>query len=645
MRQCCGTLFRHSEPHYLCRYGLAVAACLVSGLLRWAMPAVFVPAPYLAFLPAVVIAAILGGFGPGITASAISLLLVQFVFPFSESDHNSLLRSLIAVASCIAISLLAQRLRVATRQAERETERFKEAHKALQESEGRTQANEAILEAFFQTAPCYLAILDEDFRFLKTDPITPTFFGLDRNSVLGKSMADLAPDFTRLRPVLERVLETGEPAINQVGESPLPLAPGETLHWQASFFPVILGGGKRGIGVICVDVGELHRAKAELRERAAELETVLAAAPIPIYIAHGPECLEITGNAAADQLLRSSRGSEASLSAPIERRPRHFKVMQNGRILDEQELPAQRAARGVTVQDFESQLVFDDGSVVHLLNYATPLWDEKGRPMGSVTIAVDITDRKIAEESIRQLNSELELRVQERTKELEISNRELEAFSYTVAHDLRRPLRSISAHSSILLEDHAGELSEAGQDRLHRMKAAVGRMGNLIDDLLELSRISRVAIKREPVRLSLLAEELVAAFQEADPRSGMEVEISDGLTAHGDHGLLRQMLENLLGNAWKYSSLQENPRINFGSSTRENETVYFVQDNGIGFDQAHAAQMFMPFERLHGAGEFQGNGIGLATVQRIVSRHHGSIWAEGEEGKGATFFFTLSAMR
>lgn len=646
MRRCGISLLRGNESNCLCRYGLAVVVSLLSGLLRWALPGVFIQTPYLAFLPAVVVAAILGGLGPGLTASAICVFLASFLFPLGTPDHNSLVRGLIAVASCVAISVLAQRQRNSARKAEQETRSLRLAQKALQEIEARTRANEALLEAFFQSTPCYLVILDEEFRFLKTDPLTPTYFGLDRNSVVGRSMSDLAPDFiSRFGPMLQRVLETGEPAINQVGDSPLPLAPGQTLHWQASFFPVVLEGSKRGIGVIGVNVGELKLAKAELRERAAELDTVLAAAPVPIYIAHDPECLTINGNAAADRLLRVPPGSEASLSAPLERRPRHFKVMKDGRVLDEKELPAQRAACGATVRDFESELVFDDGSVVHLLSFATPLWDETGSPRGAVSVSVDITDRKVAEEQLRLLNCELELRVQERTKQLEISNRELEAFSCTVAHDLRRPLRTISAHSTILLEDHAHELSESGQDGLQRIKAAAARMGNLIDDLLALSRLNRVGIRKESVDLSKVAQELVAAFREAEPGRGMEIEIADGLTAHGDPTLLRQMLENLLGNAWKYTSKQENPKISFGSSTREDQTVYFVEDNGIGFDPAYVDKIFIPFERLHGAGEFQGNGIGLATVERIVSRHDGSIWAEGEEGKGATFFFTLNALK
>ena len=228
------------------------------------------------------------------------------------------------------------------------------------------------------------------------------------------------------------------------------------------------------------------------------------------------------------------------------------------------------------------------------------------------------------------------------SRDLEDANRELEAFSYSVSHDLRAPLRSIEGFSQILLEDYAEKLDEEGQNYLGRVRAASRRMALLIDDLLDLSRVSRSPLRRELVDLSAQAREITAELAKSQPEREAEFVIADGLTANGDARLLSLALENLLGNAWKFTSREERARIEFGSTTLEGrERVYFVRDNGVGFDEAYAGKLFGAFQRLHGPEEFEGTGIGLATVQRIVRRHGGRVWAEGEVGKGATFFFTL----
>jgi signal transduction histidine kinase len=227
-------------------------------------------------------------------------------------------------------------------------------------------------------------------------------------------------------------------------------------------------------------------------------------------------------------------------------------------------------------------------------------------------------------------------------RELADVNRELEAFSYSVSHDLRAPLRSIEGFSQILLEDYADKLGEEGEDYVGRVRVASRRMALLIDDLLDLSRVSRRPLRREPVDLSARTREIAAELRRSQPERDVEFVIADGLTANGDARLLRLALENLLGNSWKFTSREERARIEFGSTALEGrERVYFVRDNGVGFDETYAGKLFGAFQRLHGAAEFEGTGIGLATVQRIVRRHGGRVWAEGEVGEGATFFFTL----
>jgi two-component system NtrC family sensor kinase len=230
-------------------------------------------------------------------------------------------------------------------------------------------------------------------------------------------------------------------------------------------------------------------------------------------------------------------------------------------------------------------------------------------------------------------------------EELKYKNKELESFSYSVSHDLRAPLRSIDGFSQALIEDYGDRLDETAQNYLHRMRAAAQRMAALIDDMLLLSRISRTQIHRERVNLSALSQTIVEDLKNQSPERVVVVQIHPGLYAQADPGLMRVLLDNLLGNAWKFTSRQADARIEFRAQTSGMDMVFLVTDNGAGFDMAHAAALFQPFQRLHDAAEFPGTGIGLATVQRVVEHHGGRIWAEGAVGCGATVFFTIPQPR
>ncbi|MEN6586785.1 MAG: CHASE domain-containing protein [Sulfuricella sp.] len=249
--------------------------------------------------------------------------------------------------------------------------------------------------------------------------------------------------------------------------------------------------------------------------------------------------------------------------------------------------------------------------------------------------------RQAAEERLRQLNEELERRVAERTGQLEAANKELEAFSYSVSHDLRAPLRSIDGFSEILEKRYAERLDDSGRDYLGRVRRASQRMGELIDDLLLLARMTRAELRKEPVDLSRMVRSMAREMQEAEPQRRVEWVIQDGVLAQADSRLIKVVLENLLGNAWKFTARQIEPRIEFGMIERETEKVIFVRDNGAGFDMQYVGKLFGAFQRLHTADEFEGTGIGLATVQRIIHRHGGRVWAEGQSGAGAAFYFTL----
>ena len=260
-------------------------------------------------------------------------------------------------------------------------------------------------------------------------------------------------------------------------------------------------------------------------------------------------------------------------------------------------------------------------------------------PEGTLVIAVirDITARKAADAEITRLNTALRHNVEQLT----VANKELEAFSYSVSHDLRAPLRGIDGFSRVLAEQYPDRLDERGCDYLARVRHAAQRMNLLIEDMLKLSRIGRAEMRRDTVNLSDLASSVISDLRQRDPEREVDVAIQPDLLVTGDCGLLRIVLENLLGNAWKFTGKTADARIAVGSSSREGESLVFVRDNGTGFDMAYAEKLFIPFQRLHTEEEFPGTGIGLAIVSRIIIRHGGRVWAEAKEGEGTTIFFTL----
>lgn len=307
------------------------------------------------------------------------------------------------------------------------------------------------------------------------------------------------------------------------------------------------------------------------------------------------------------QLLRSMRVSRHTRSLWLNEMPIRTR---SGRI---------RWVRGQSMPKY-----LDDGSVV---------WDG---------VIVDVTAQKQAEHAIQQMNEQLERRVADRTAQLSAANRELESFAYSVSHDLRAPLRSIEGFSRILMEEYGSTLEPTAADYLTRVRNASQRMGHLIDDLLSLSRVTRSELKRVRTDLSAIAEAVMQELRAESPTRQVDISIHPGMFCLADPSLIRIALYNLLGNAWKFTSKRADASIEFGALTQRNKTVYYVRDNGAGFDMEHAGKLFGAFQRLHSPREFEGTGVGLATVSRIIDRHGGTVWAESIPDKGATFYFTMA---
>jgi light-regulated signal transduction histidine kinase (bacteriophytochrome) len=289
-----------------------------------------------------------------------------------------------------------------------------------------------------------------------------------------------------------------------------------------------------------------------------------------------------------------------------------------------------KAVSAGEVQHFDTVRRRKDDTLVDVSLTISPVRNVAGRVVGISKVARDVTARRRAERELA------------RAKETaEAASRELEAFSYSVAHDLRAPLRGMNGFAQVLLNEYKHKFDAEGQDWLNEILLNANRMGALIDALLSLSRVTRSPVRREAVDLTALARETAAALAAQEPGRGVEFEIQEGLWAEADVTLARALIENLLGNAWKFTRKAAHPRISVGTSERDGERVFFVGDNGAGFDMAYVQKLFAPFQRLHSNTDFPGTGIGLATVQRIVRRHGGRIWAAGTVDGGATFSFTL----
>ncbi|HEY4128851.1 MAG TPA: ATP-binding protein [Gammaproteobacteria bacterium] len=338
---------------------------------------------------------------------------------------------------------------------------------------------------------------------------------------------------------------------------------------------------------------------------------------------------------------------QASWEAYTGQTPNEYRGMGWRRAVHGDDLPAlerhiERAIKGHQTFESEFRLWQAASGQYRIVNlHPVAVFDGDGEFREWIGTVTDIDDRRRAEDEVRRLNVELEARVRERTKKLEEANGELEAFSYSVSHDLRAPLRAMDGFSQRLIADYGPKLDEQAKGYLSRIRAGAVRMGQLIEDLLSLARITRLELARREVDVSALAHVVLTELQQREPERKVHVSVWEGVHVEADVRMVRVALENLLGNAWKFTSKTPEARIELGMMQEGERKVIFVRDNGAGFDMAYSDKLFGPFQRLHGVNEFPGTGVGLATVQRIVFRHGGRIWCQAKPDMGATFFFTF----
>jgi len=508
--------------------------------------------------------------------------------------------------------------------------------RALGERATALAESEASYRGLFNGVNEAIYIQDREGRFLDVNEGAVRMYGYPRERFIGRTPEFVsAPGRNDLAGVGAMVARTfaGEPQRFEFWG----------LRANGEVFPKevrLVRGTWHGQQVIIAtadDITERKRVEEERARSEEKFQMVFRASPVAIAITRLADGCYLDINDAFIELFGWSREEAVGRTST-----------ELGKWVcaeDRQDWAAELRSRG-RVPNYEMRLRTKAGKELQVL-FSAEVIELRGEAC-ILVLAIDQTQRKQSEialkeseAEIRRLNADLERRVKERTAELTSANRELESFAYSISHDLRAPLRGIDGFSHLLDEEYGDRIDDQGRGYIERVRKAVQRMGTLIDDILELSRVTRQEMRREDVDLSRLATEVAEEISRAQPGRRVDFVHAPGCHANGDAQLLRLLLQNLLENAWKYTGPSNTAKVEFGSETADGKTVFFVRDNGVGFDMRYAGRLFSPFERLHKPQEFEGSGVGLATVSRIAHRHGGRIWAEAKPGEGATFRFTL----
>ena len=479
------------------------------------------------------------------------------------------------------------------------------------------------------TAADGIVTIDEQGIIESFNPAAVRMFGMAADEVLGQKVNMLMPEPYRNEHdgYLRNYFSTGQAkVIGKLREVTARRKNGSVFPIELAVSEVKPGAKRRFIGLLR-DISERKRAEeviAQARQRYVDLVNNL---DVGVYRnTPGLQGAFLEVNPAMVRIFEAQSRAEL-LKHPVSAlypRPEARKIFND------------KMSKHGFVRGEELELITLKGRPFWASITAVMKTDEQGNVYYDGMVE-DVTERKQNEQAIVNLNRDL----QNKLTELDAVNKELEAFSYSVSHDLRAPLRSIDGFSQALLEDYGSRMDKIGQDYLGRVRAATQRMAQLIDDLLQLSRVTRAEMVRETVNLSALARAIGEDLKATHPRRDVTLTVADGLVVEGDPRLLRIMLVNLLDNAWKFTSKHSRAEIEVGWTQYNGGPAYFVRDDGAGFDMSYSGKLFGAFQRLHAMTDFHGTGIGLATVQRIIRRHGGSVWAEGEIEKGATFYFTL----
>jgi len=489
--------------------------------------------------------------------------------------------------------------------------------------------------ALVDTSPDAITLSDLEGNIAMTNAQTLIIHQYDNlNELIGKNIIELIlpTDAEKVLKGMKRTIEEGiikEYEITMVHKdgSPFPAALNAAILHDSQNAP-------SGFVILTRDIHERKQAEEDLRQSENKFRTIYDLAPIGMTITD-LEGRYLSVNKSYGLLLDYSPQELIGLS---------FAEFSSPDELENNIAARQRLLNGeTTFERLEKKYRAKDGRMIYTLLQFSLIRDSKGEPIFFIGQVVDITPLKLAQEQINQLNIELEKKVAARTAQLEAANKEMESFAYSISHDLRAPLRSIDGFSRILEEDHNQSLEDTGVQTLKRIRSASKRMGDMIDSILELSRVTINDLNHLPVDLSNIAASIIEELRMQNPQRNVVTSIEKGLHAQGDERLLRVLLENLLNNAWKFTSKCEYGQISFGAM--QDEKVFYIRDNGAGFDMNQAHRLFTAFQRLHTTDEFPGTGIGLATVQRIINRHGGRVWAESALEQGTTIYFTLPNCR